>query len=155
MSFMAKVKQFLGIGGVKVVLAVPGQAAKDKNQVEGTITVSTKSDQQIQELVVKLVEHWTSGRGDNKTTKEFELGTVKLPGLALKSGESREVPFTLPFVMLKSGNDKLKEKGGVLGALGKAGSFMDGEKSVYRLTASAGVKGTAFNPSSTKDIKLV
>jgi hypothetical protein len=152
---MAKVKQFLGIGGVKVVVTVPGEAAKDRSQVEGTITVSTKSDQQVQELVVKLVEHWTSGRGDNKTTKEFELGTVKLPGLALKSGESREVPFTLPFVMLKSGNDKLKEKGGVLGALGKAGAFMDGEKSVYRLTASASVKGTAFNPSSSKDIKIV
>jgi hypothetical protein len=154
-GFMSKMKQFMGIGGVDIVLTVPAQVEKARGVVEGRLALTTKSDQLVQGIEVKLVEQWTTGRGEAKETEELELGTVKLPGLELKVGETRELPFTLPFELLKSENDRLKEKGGVLGALGTAGALMDGEKSTYRVTASGDVKGTAFGPTDEADIQLV
>ncbi len=154
-SFMAKVKQFMGIGGVKIVLTVPDSVERAKGLLEGKLTLTSKSDQQLQEIEVKLVESWSTGRGDDKTTKEFDLGKVTVPGFALKAGESRELPFTLSFEMIKSNADELKEKGGALGALGKAAAFANAEKSTFRVVATGDVKGTAFGPTDGKDIRLI
>ncbi len=156
MGFMAGVKQFLGVGGVKIALAVPSQAQKSKQQLEGTVVLTAKSDQHIMELTVKLTESWTTGRGEDKTTKEFELGAIALPApFDMRAGEVKEVPFTLPFTLLKSSNDQLIEKGGALGALGKVAAFAGAEKSTYCVKAEADVKGTALDPSDSKEIRLV
>ena len=48
----------------------------------------------------------------------------------------------LPFTVRKSMNDKLKEKGGALGALGKLSSLADAERSEFALKASADVRGS-------------
>jgi hypothetical protein len=155
MSFMAKVKQWLGIGGVKIVLTVPEQITKDAGRVDGKLAVTTRSDQLLQSIEVKLVETWTTGRGEDKTSQEFDLGNVELPGFELKAGEAREVPFSFPFELLKSRNDRLKEKGGALGVLGKAGSLMDAEKSTFHVSVSGDVKGAAFGPTDVKEVRLV
>lgn len=157
MSLISSIKQTLGIGGVKVSLNVPGQVEMSKCQVEGNVTLSAKSEQQVLELTVNLIESYSTGRGDEKVTRDFELGKVNLTEapFQMKAGEVKEVPFVLPFKNLKSENDKLKEKGGALGMIGKAGAFANAEKSTYKMKAKANVKGTVLKPSDEKDIKLV
>jgi len=156
MGFLSSVKNKLGIGGVKVVLEIPGQVEKNKNTLNGKVVMTTKSDQFIIDLTVKLIEKYTTGRGDEKSTKEFDMGVIKIPcNFDIKTGETKEVPFTLDFQILKSGNDELKEKGGVMGGLGKLGSFANNEKSEYSVIATADVKSAALDPNDIKDIKLV
>lgn len=156
MGFMAKVKQWMGIGGVKVVLTVPAQVEKSKGQIEGKLTVSSKSDQTVKALHVELIESWTTGRGEEKETKELELGKVEIPApFDIKAGETKEFPFVLAFTLVKSNADELKEKGGALGMLGKAAAFANAEKSTYDVKAGGDVKGTAFGPTDVKGIKLV
>ncbi len=156
MGFFQNVKNKLGIGGVSVSLQVPGQVAKDSAVIEGKIILTTKSEQEIVSYKVKMVEEYTTGRGDEKKTKEYELGIVTAAcGFTLKPGETKELTFTLPFSLLKSGNDELKEKGGALGALGKLGSFADNEKSKYFVDADVDVKSAALDPSDKKEIKIV
>lgn len=156
MGFFQNLKNKLGIGGVKVSLQVPGQVAKDAGTVEGKIILTTKSEQEIVSFKVKMVEEYTTGRGDDKKTKEYELGTTTgTCGFTLKPGETKELTFSLPFSIIKSSNDELKEKGGAMGALGKLGSFADNEKSKYFVDADVDVKSAALDPSDKKEIKFV
>jgi len=156
MGFFDSIKQFLGIGGIKVDLQIPPQAHKAAGVVQGTVNLTAKSDQHVLELYVKLVESWSTGRGEDKEEKDFELGKINLPApFDMKAGEVRAVQFALPFQMIKSNNDVLKEKGGALGALGKMGAFADAEKSTFKIVAEADVKGTALDPGDTKEIQLL
>jgi sporulation-control protein spo0M len=156
MSFFQNVKNKLGIGGVHVSLQVPGQVAKGSGVVEGKIILTTKSEQEIVSYKVKMIEEYTTGRGDEKKTKTFELGLISSPvNMVIKPGETKEFPFSLPFSLLKSDNDQLKEKGGVLGALGKMGSFASNEKSEYFVDADVDVKSAALDPSDKKEIRLM
>ena len=156
MGFFQTIKNKLGIGGVKVVLEVPGQLSKDAGKVEGKVVLTSKSDQEVVSISVKIFEEFTTGRGDDKKTTKYELGIVKInPGFAIKTGETKEVNFSLPFSLLKSSNDELKEKGGALGAIGKLGAFASNEKSEYFVEAEADVKSAALDPSDKKQINLV
>lgn len=59
MSFLQKLKGSLGIGGVKVEL-LPGQISRSANEVEGNVILTSKSNQNIKSIVVKLVKEWTT-----------------------------------------------------------------------------------------------
>lgn len=151
-----KLKQALGIGTVKVELSIPAQIPKSSGSFNGTVKLTAKSDQEITKLHIKLVESYTTGRGEEKKTRDFDLGEISMPQqLVLKNGEVKDVDFSLSYTLLKSNNDALKEHGGALGALGKIGAFANNEKSEYFVTAVADVKGTALDPSDRKPIRLV
>lgn len=156
MGFFQNMKNKLGIGGVKVELRIPAQAGKAEGTVTGTIVLTTKSDQEVKGIEVKMIEEYTTGRGEEKETKELTLGQVKLSEVfTIKTGETKEIPFTLPFSIIKSSNDEMKEKGGALGALGKVGAFADNEKSEYFVEADIDVTSAALDPTEKKQIKLV
>lgn len=156
MGFFQNLKNKLGIGGVSVRLEIPAHVAKDAGQLQGKMVLTSKSDQEVTSLKIRLLEEYTTGRGDEKKTKEFELGIVTInQAFTIKSGETKEVAFTLPFTALKSNNDQLKEQGGALGALGKMASFADNEKSKYFVDADADVKSAALDPSDKKEIRLM
>src|SRR5262245_35145947 len=102
-SFFAKVKQFFGAGTVKVELSVPLQVQKTAGQLSGRVALNAVSDQHVIDLTVKLTENWSTGRGEEKTTREFELGKVILAqAFDMKQGESRSFDFVLPFELVKS-----------------------------------------------------
>ena len=156
MAFFSKLKQFFGAGTVKVELSVPAQVPKAAGQLGGRVELNAASDQHVLELTVKLTESWSTGRGDDRTEKDFELGKLTLAqAFDMKQGESRSFDFVLPFTLVKSDADDLKEKGGALGMLGKAGAFVNAEKSTYKVAAEADVKGAALDPSDEKNIQLV
>lgn len=156
MGFFQTLKNKLGIGGVKVVLQAPGQVAKTAGVIEGKVVLTTKSDQDVVSIKITLIEEYTTGRGDEKKTKEFTLGETKITeGFQIKTGETKEISYSLPFSVLKSNNDELIEKGGALGALGKVAAFAGNEKSEYFVKAEADVKSAALDPSDKQSIKLV
>ncbi len=156
MGLFQTIKNKLGIGGVKVVLEAPGQTSKEAGKVEGKITLTTKSDQLVASITVKVIEEYTTGRGDDKETKEFTLGSVKLPAdFTIKSGETKEFPYAVDFQLIKSSNDELKEKGGALGAVGSLAKFANKEKSAYFVEVEVDVKGAVLDPSDKQEIKLV
>lgn len=156
MGFLQKIKDIFGIGGVKIAIDCEKQFSRSGNRINGKLILTTKSDKEITGFTVHLKENWQTGRGDSKTTKEFELGEVELSqSFMIKPGETREIPFSLEYSLLKSGNDKLLDGGKVGKALGSIGKFMDAEKSTFRIGASAGVKGNVFPPTAIVELKLV
>ncbi len=146
----------MGIGGVKVELSIPAEAPKQEGNLAGKIILTSKSDQDIKEIEIKMIEEYSTGRGDEKETKELTLGEIKISeAMSIKEGETKEIPFSLPYALIKSNNDELKEKGGALGALGKVGSFAKNEKSEFFIEADVDVVSAAIDPSDRKKIKLV
>lgn len=156
MGLFQTIKNKLGIGGVKVVLEAPGQVTKASERISGKVILTTKSEQEITEIEISLKEEYTTGRGDDKKTKEFTLGELKLPvNFTIKPGETKEIPFDLDFKMLKSNNDELRERGGAMGALGSMAAFANAEKSKYTVQAHVDVKSATLDPMDEKEIKLV
>jgi hypothetical protein len=156
MSFFAKVKQFFGAGTVKVDLSIPARVERAAGQFPGRVLLDAASDQHVLELTVTLIETWSTGRGDDRQEREFELGKIKVAReFDMKQHDKRAFDFVLPFELLKSENDRLKDAGGAIGMLGKAASFASAERSEYRVVAEADVKGAALDPSDKKAILLV
>jgi hypothetical protein len=153
MGFFGKIKQFLGIGTVKVTATVPGSFSVDDSHVNGSVELLAKSDQEVVGVKVKFEEKWSTGRGEDKTEKTFTLGTQEFPGFAMKAGETKKFDYSVPFHYSKSSNDRMAEKGGVVGGLGKLSKFADAEKSTFHIVATCDVKGATFDPNDVKEVK--
>lgn len=156
MSFFAKVKQFMGIGTLEVKLQAPGHFQATDSTIEGTLHIVAKSDQSVLKIDIELTEEFQSGRDEDKREKSFKLGALHLnKPFEMKAGETKDVPFSLPFHLVKSSNAQLKEKGGLMGSIGKMGAWADNEKSSYKLVATVDVKGATLDPNDTMDMKLI
>ncbi len=156
MGFFKSAKDKLGIGGVSVTINAPGQISKDDASVDGSVSLTTKSEQEVVDMTVKLVEEFTTGRGNDKKTKTIELGEVTVPiDFTINPGETKEVKFSLPFEAVKSNAQSLKEKGGAMGALGSLSKMANSESSEYLIKAKVDVKSATLDPTAKQDIKLV
>jgi hypothetical protein len=155
MGFFANLKQKMGIGTVSVRIEMAETFRTEDGSLTGKIVITGKSDQIIESVELEFEENYSTGSGDNKTTKKIELGKSKLPGFSIKNAEVKEIPFTLVFSYGKSSNESMSEKGGIVGGLGKAGSFLNSEKSTFQFTAMADVKGAALDPNDVKTLKRV
>lgn len=157
MSFFGKIKQGLGIGTASIELTIPGQVSKAGGEVKGTLTITGKSDQKVKSIRVKLMETYTTGTGENRRVKEYTLGEMPVHSgapLDLKAGEVKTMEFTLPFSLAQSSMQALADKGGVLGALGKAAVFAGSEKSEFRVIAVADLENVALDPTDVKHVHL-
>ncbi len=156
MSFFQKVKQFLGIVGVKVEMQVDDTFSKTGSVIQGKVIITSKSDQQILAVKVSFEETWKIGKGESETVKNFDLGEwMSEQEFSIKAGQTKEFPFTMNYSMIKSENDRMAESSSVGKALGGIGKMLDGEQSVFKLIAMADVKGAAFDPNCVKVMKPV
>lgn len=153
MGFFGKIKQKLGIGTVSVKVNGPAGFNVSDPEITGSVVVTGKSDQIIESVKIEFEEQYTTGTGDNKETKEIKLGEKTLPGFEIKTGEVKTIEFSVPFTYSKSSNEQMAEKGGVIGGLGKIGSFVGGEKSTFQITATVDVKGAALDPNDVVEVK--
>lgn len=156
MSLFSKIKQFAGIGTLDVKVQGPAQFSAGAAQLGGTVHLTAKSEQQMLSITVELREEFTSGRDDDKKEQRFVLGSQHFgEQFTMKEGETRTLPFSLPVAFRKSANAQLKEKGGLLGGMGKLNAWAATEKSTYKLHCEVDVKGTSLDPSGEQDLKLV
>ena len=91
----------------------------------------------------------------NRFQPQFEAFLVSsaasTEAFEIKADETKTVAFTIPYGLEKT----LADMGGVLGGIGKVASFLSDEKIEYYVTASASVKGAAFDPSDTVAVTVV
>jgi hypothetical protein len=129
-------------GGVTVkITPTDRKLCLDGGVVTGTVELSSKVTQVLPELKVKLEENFKVGNTDSTGTNLTMGEAVIETNIELTAGQIRTFEFELPYHYAKTANDELKSKGGVLGAAGRVGKFLDGEKSRFELTAHADAKG--------------
>ncbi len=153
MALLDKVKGWVNIGGVKVQLQeVNPRVSRAANEITGKVLLTSKGEKQVLKLVYKFVMEQTTGRGEDKKTKEFVLGqSGRNEPFDMKTGESKTLEFSIPYSLEK----RLKDQSGALGAVGKFGAFAVGEKEEYFVLAECDVKGTALDPSNKIEVTLV
>ena len=153
MGFFGKIKQFLGIGTIKMELEMQPTVDLESKLITGKLKVTGKSDQSIKDIELSFDESFSTGKSDAKSTSKLNWGKMTLQGFEIKKDEVKEIEFELPFSYAKSSNEAMADKGGIVGGLGKVGTFLDGEKQKYELTATANVKGVTLPPLVSKELK--
>jgi hypothetical protein len=153
MGLMSTIKGWLNIGGVRVkVQGVKPLLPKTGSQITGKVVLTTKTDKEVKRMVYKLLLKRTSGRGEERKSKDHILAqSIQDQPFDLKTGETKTLDFTIPYAL----EQNLKDMGGVLGAIGKFGAFAANEKDEYFVVAECGVKGAAFSPSGSVTVKFV
>lgn len=155
MGFIDKVKNILGIGGIKLNVVTDPIFDPTNSTISGKVVVTSKSEKEVAGISVKLTETYQTGSGDSKTIKEFTLGETSIDrAFSIKTGETKEITFDLPYSYASSLNDRLKQSGSAVGkALGGLGKMLQQEKSTFFLTAQASLKGNVFPPTATIELK--
>ena len=122
--------------------------------VEGVIHVIAKQEQQITKVKATIKQAIMEGSGSERRRRDYYIGevTVNAETFTIKSGESKDFPFSLPFQRRKTMGQALSEQGGVMGALGTLGKIMDNERDEFWVNAVADVKGAALDPNDTKQV---
>lgn len=153
MGLFDSVKGFLNIGGVTIKLqGVAGHVSKNETSIPGQLVLTTKSDKHVISIHYKFINEQSRGSGEDKETDEIIIGEtfVKEP-FDIKTGETKTLDFAIPFVW----KARLKEKSGMLGAVGKLGAMAMSEKEKFYVVAEADVKGTPLDPSDKVMVQVV
>lgn len=148
-----KLKNILGIEGVKLTVVTPAAVREDSGKIIGKIQLESLSDQTISKIHIKLIEKYARGRKDNRLIDEYILGEelLKEP-IEIKKDETKTIPFELPFNMLNSEMDNMEDSNIFSKGLVKVAKYFKNVKSTYRLEATAAVAGTKLSPTSTQEI---
>ncbi len=148
-----KVKQWLGIEGIKMKIELSEELTLKSGEITGSIRFSTMNTQQILAINLKIYERYTRGRRKGKQTSEYLMGETDLEhSFMVYPDEDKIVNFSLPFKIIKSEMDKMQERGGLRGSLASLAKKTRGVKSDYFIVAEAKVAGTRLNPFDKQEI---
>jgi hypothetical protein len=152
---IGRVKKWLGIEGVKLEIVVAPEQRQKLQMVEGRIRFQSLNEQTVTGIRIALVEKYTRGRGKDKLIDEYELGEISIDQIfQVPPEEVVEVPFSLPYKLVKSDVDQFGDRNFLYNGLAKAAKAIQAVRSDYRIEAEAKVKGVALNPFDKKFIKL-
>ncbi len=151
-----KVKQWLGIEGVKVELVLPEQVSASSDVIEGKLRFQTMNTQRVKSIKVVLTEKYTRGRFKNKLTDQYKIAEIEQAmDILVPADEPIEIDFLLPFSIVKSDMDELADKNVVFRKLVNAAKLAKNVKSEYTLEAEAVIEGTALNPFDKQIVNIV
>ena len=152
---IGKVKKWLGIEGVKLVLQIPEGQALVNEVVMGSIQLQSMNTQTVTGIRIVLIERYGRGRGEERLIDEYELGATELKeSFTVEPDQLVEREFRLPFQKLQSEVDNWGDRNVVNQQLAKAARWIRNAESQYRIEAEAKVQGVALNPFDKKVIKL-
>ena len=150
-----KVKDWLGIEGVKIEIDIPDVVIGESGYVPGKIRFLSKSTQHVELVSVKLIERYSRGRGDEKKIDEYELGRMNFGKPFEVPGEqSVEMDFKLPFELVKSEMDQIAESNFLKKGLVSIARMIRAVKSKYFIIAEAKVSGVGLDPFVKKEIVI-
>lgn len=152
---LGKLKNLLGIEGVKISLLIDDPIMKEEEAVFGHIILSSLSDQTIQAIELKFIERYHRGRKENKLIDEYELGSIIISETYhISKGEEIKIPFTLPYNHVQSEMDKIGDTNFISKGIVFLAKSFKGVKSEFRLIAKAKIKGTTLDPIAKKMVIL-
>lgn len=142
-----KIKDWLGIEGLKLELDIPNEISSDASKIDGSLILFTKRPQIVTGMTISLKERYTRGRKSGKLIDIYELGKVEhIDRIEINPDQIYEMPFSMPFDLLKSDVDKIGEWNFITRNLVSIAKKIKNAESEYWIEASADVEDTALNP---------
>ena len=152
---IGKVKKWLGIEGVKLVVDIPEGQALANESLHGTLHLQSMNPQTVTGIRVVLIERYSRGRGEERLVDEYELGRTELnETFEVEPDTVIEKSFRLTFEPLRSDVDNWGDRNVFNRQFAKAARWMRNAESQYRVEAEAKVKGVALNPFDKKVVEL-
>lgn len=145
---LGKVKQWLGIEGVKLELILPPDFSPRQQSIAGQVRLSSKNAQSVTAIKIVMVEKYSRGTKEGQLVDEYELGRHIITDLIQVPGEGIpiEVNFRISFTPLPSPIDEFGNKNPIFGGLAWAAKKLRRAESEYRIEAEAQVQGVGLNP---------
>ncbi|WP_235298344.1 hypothetical protein [Portibacter marinus] len=151
---LGKVKNWLGIEGVKMEIETPERIKLRDGVVKGAILFQSMTDKKVTKVKIELIEKYTRGRGKSKLINEYHLGSLEVNDeLEIKANGQLRLDFKLLFAPKTSEMDDMGRNLLLKGPVALA-KLIKGAKSQYRLEVEAKVPGTALNPIARKEINF-
>ncbi len=152
---IGRVKKWLGIEGVKLELLLPESIDGRTGLLRGKIRLQSLHPQYVQGIRIALIERYSRGRGQERLVDEYELGRTEITHrLEVLPGETRELPFELPFELLQSNIERFGRKNFLYKGLSQIARKANAVESEYRVEAEAQVEGVALNPFDKKNLLI-
>ncbi|RMF00453.1 MAG: hypothetical protein D6772_06375 [Bacteroidetes bacterium] len=152
---IGKVKQWLGIEGVKLEIWVPPGQTLANRSLHGKIRLQSMHPQTVTGIRIVLIERYARGRGEDRLIDEFELGSTTINQTFTVAPEQAVVlDFQLPFQVVESEVDRWGKRNALNRQLARAARWLHKADSQYRVEAEAKVQGVALNPFDKKEVDL-
>ncbi len=150
---LQKIKNILGIEGVKIGLTCPETLSKNETTIEGQVKLSSKSKNRISSIKIKLIEKYKRGRQEAILIDEYLLSEMELEtDLLLQEGISETLNFSLPISLLLSDMDKLAQKNFITKGIVSMAKKAKNVKSYYRVEVEAFIEGVPVNAIAKQSI---
>jgi len=142
-----KVKNWLGIEGVKIQLEVPANLKVGQKELRLVLSLSALSDQKIKNIHLSLKEIYSRGNGKNRRISEFILAEWEQEK-SIKIG--KQAPCFLPILLQPnwqySAFDKWQKEGALQNYMGLWAKKLNSVKSEYLIEVNIDVAKTKLNP---------
>ncbi|THH41437.1 sporulation protein [Neolewinella litorea] len=145
---LGKVKQWLGIEGVKLELVLSPDFDPRMGSLSGRVRLTSKHAQTVTAIKIVMVEKYSRGREDSQLVDEYELGRQVITDLVEVPAEGVpvEINFRLFFQPVASPVDEFGSRNPIFGGLAWAAKKLRNVNSEYRIEAEAQVQGVGLNP---------
>ena len=158
MGILNKVKGFLNVGGPKVeIIEIDQPITNVFGVVSGTARVTSQRPAKIVKLTQKFIRVTTKGTGDEK---QVDTTIIAESEQALDIEVSETDPCDLPIHISYDSStiaDRMADKGGVMGTLGKVGKFAAGlqDRGIedYFVEITVDVVGTPLDPTAKMQVR--
>lgn len=152
---LGKVKNWLGIEGVKMELLLPEGPLGANGRIEGAIRLISMRPQTVTAIRIVLVERYSRGRGEERLVDEYLLGAITLTDIIdVPAEQPVERTFSLPYQRLLSDVDEFGQRNFLFGGVARLARLTRKVHSDFRLEAEAQVQGVALNPFDKRPIQL-
>lgn len=150
-----KIKNWLGIEGVKVEINVPRQLDSDASKISGNLLFYSQTQQRIQQVQIRLVEKYARGRKKNRLIDQYILGEMTYDHpIEIPAEQFIELEFDLPFSILKSAMDEYADYNFITKGLVQIAKYIKNAQSEYFIEARISVKGRAMDVQQSLPIQF-
>ena len=150
---LKKVKNWLGIEGVKVALVLPEEFSLKSEVVEGSFVITSQSEQYVQKANLSIKERYKRGRRKSKLIDEYTLGTMSVDiGEMIVPETELSKEFVLPFSQMKSPIDNWGDKNILYKGISKLAKIAKNAHSTFEILVELEVEGNRLKPYDTQVI---
>ncbi|MBI1249129.1 hypothetical protein GC197_14960 [bacterium] len=168
MGLWSTIKGWFNIGGVSVqIVEVDDPFPHNHTMMNGKFVLTTKTAHTILGITSEFfLERTTKDKEGNDQTEKTSLGVERTTDIKIRTDfpfeltpeESKELTFHISDIDMDGVLGKMAKSGGMMGMLGQAakfaGSFSDKGIVRYYVEVTADVKGTPFDPSDKREIRV-
>jgi len=152
---LKKIKNILGINGLKISIEVPGEVSAEQKIIRGKLHLHSKSDISIDIIKIKLIEKYQRGRNQETLIDEYLISGVEIDtDIRIEAEKNQSINFELPIDLIKSEVDRFGDKNILTKGITWVAKKLKNVNSYYRIQTEIKVEGNSLDFISKKPLLI-